>query len=213
MLAATLLALPLGCHKKRAPSDQFAQAHAQFARLYAAKLDAAFGDPQMAIIEQLLQQVPENSADFAGAQELLGRIREGRLALEAANQARRTAQAQALASGGYQRMDYQPSSGAPSGPSEDAGVAHPAAGMALGEFTNRFSNCFQSSDPVNVIGRGMMNSWELKDIANCRDRHPGFDAQIVLTDARQVSMVMPKSALEWRLPDGGTPPKEAQRPR
>ncbi|HME92147.1 MAG TPA: hypothetical protein VKE49_12040, partial [Myxococcaceae bacterium] len=111
------------------------------------------------------------------------------------------------------RMDYQPSSPTASAPAEDAGFAHPAAGMELGEFNARFSNCFRSSDPVNVIGRGMMNSWELKDIANCRDRHPGFDAQIVLTDARQVSMVIPKSAVELRLPDGGAAPKEAQSSR
>jgi|GEM_PF-978512 len=212
-LVATCLVLLSGCHKKRAPSEQFAQAHAQFTRLYAAKLDDSFGDPQMAIIEQLLQQVPEDSADFSGAQEVLGRIREGRLALEASNQARQTAEKQALAGGSYQRMDYRPSSGPPSAQTEDGGVAHPTAGMPLGEFNVRFANCFQSSDPINVIGQGMMNSWELKDIANCRDRHPGFDAQIVITDARQVAMVMPKSAVEWRLPDGGAPPKETQRPR
>src|SRR5262245_42527610 len=91
VLAAALLSLAPGCRKKRAPSEEFAQAHAQFTRLYAAKLDDAFGDPQMLAIEQLLQQVPDDSADFSSAQELLGRIRQGRLALEAAEQARRAA--------------------------------------------------------------------------------------------------------------------------
>lgn len=212
LLLAISLALCPGCHKKRGPSEQFGQAHLQFTRLYAAKLDDAYRDPQIAGIEQLLLQVPEDSLDFAAAQELLRRIREGRLALEAADKARSAAQAKAMESGGYQRMNDR-AAGPASAPPEDAGAAHPMAGMALAEFTRRFSNCFRSSDAVDVIGRGKMDSWELKDIANCRDRHPGFDAQFVLTDARQVSMVIPKAAVEYRMVDGGTQPKESPRPR
>src|SRR5712692_10270315 len=107
-IALLLLAMPFalssGCRRGKAPSEQFTQAHGLFTRLYAAKLDDAFDDPQMAQVEELLQQVPENSLDFTGARELLARIREGRAALKAAAQARHAAQAQALASGGYQRM-------------------------------------------------------------------------------------------------------------
>ncbi len=215
-IALLLLAMPLssGCRRGKAPSEEFTQAHGLFTRLYAAKLDDAFDDPQMAQVEELLQQVPENSLDFTGARELLVRIREGRAALKAAAQARHAAQAQALASGGYQRMlDDRAVAGSGNAPAEDAGVAHPTAGMAVAEFTGRFSNCFQTSEAINVIGHGKMDSWELKDIANCRDRHPGFDGSLVLTDARQVFMVVPKSAVEWRLVDGGTQPRDAQSQR
>lgn len=212
-LLAIFLALYPGCHKKRAPSEQFGEAHLQFTRLYAAKLDDAYRDPQIAGIEQLLLQVREDSLDFAAAQELLRRIRDGRVALEAADKARSEAQAKVMASGSYQRMTDNRAAAPASAPVDDAGAAHPMAGMALGEFTRRFSNCFRSTDAVDVIGRGKMDSWELKDIANCRDRHPGFDAQFVLTDARQVSMVIPKAAVEYRMADGGMQPKESPRPR
>ncbi len=213
LLLVILFTLSSGCRRGKAPSEQFTQAHALFSRLYAAKLDDAFADPQMGRVEELLQQVPENSLDFPSARELLVRIREGRAGLETAAQARRAAQAQALASGSYQRMDDRAVAVGGTAPAEDAGVAHPTAGMATAEFTGRFSNCFQMSDAINVIGHGKMDSWELKDIANCRDRHPGFDGTLVLTDARQVSMVVPKSAVEWRLADGGTQPGGAQSPR
>jgi hypothetical protein len=56
----------------------------------------------------------------------------------------------------------------------------------------------------------MHDSWELKDIANCRDRYPGFDQLLVLTNGTEVAMNIAKSLIEYRLPDGGTPTQPAK---
>ena len=98
----------------------------------------------------------------------------------------------------------------PAAEASDAGSNQPSPHMPLAEFTKRFSGCFQPSDRINVIGKGMMDSWELKDIANCRDRHPGFDQLLVLTDGKEVSTNIAKSLVEYRLPDGGLPSQTPQ---
>jgi hypothetical protein len=209
-LSLALVAIA-GCQKKPMPSERYAQAHELFSKLYAAQLDDAFVDPAIARVEELLAQVPEDSSDFAPAKALSRRIREGRSHLQEAEAVRRAASAQALASGPYERMQVQaarPPEAAP--PIEDAGSSQPSAHMPLSEFTRRFSGCFQSSDRINVLGQGMHDSWELKDIANCRDRYPGFDQLLVLTNGTEVAMNIAKSLIEYRLPDGGTPTQPAK---
>ena len=197
-------ALDLGCEKKRAPSEQYTQAHQLFSKLYAAKLEDAFEDPQIGAIEQLLNEVAPESADFPSAQELRARISEGRAQIQTRREKQRAALNAALAIEPYQRLgaDRAPAETAAT-PQPDAGAAQPVPGMGLAEFTQRFNGCFQSSEPIQVTGQGLMDSWELKDIANCRERHPGFDGMLVLTDAKQVAMNISKKQVKWTLPDGG----------
>jgi len=203
-LVLTSALLAVGCRKKQLPSDSYTQAHELFTKLYAMSLDDAFADPQMARVEALLQQVAEDSSDYPAASALSRRIREGRKHLQEADAARRAAAAQAIASGPYERMG--PIKRAPDPVAEaDAGSNQPSPHMALAEFTNRFSGCFQRSDPINLVGKGMVDSWELKDIANCRDRHPGFDQLFVLTDSKEVVTNVAKNLVEYRFPDGGLP--------
>jgi len=203
-LVLTSALLAVGCRKKQLPSDSYTQAHELFTKLYATSLDDAYADPQMARVEALLQQVAEDSSDYPAASALSRRIREGRKHLQEADAARRAAAAQAIASGPYERMG--PIKRAPDPVAEaDAGSNQPSPHMALAEFTNRFSGCFQRSDPINLVGKGMVDSWELKDIANCRDRHPGFDQLFVLTDSKEVVTNVAKNLVEYRFPDGGLP--------
>jgi len=200
-----------GCQRRQLPSERYTQAHEMFTKLYAAQLDDAYVDPAIARVEELLGQVPEDSSDFAPAQALSKRIREGRGRLQEAENVRRAASAQALASGPYERMQVQAARPAEPTPAvEDAGSSQPLAHMPLSEFTRRFSGCFQSSDRINIVGQGMHDSWELKDIANCRDRHPGFDQLLVLTNGKEVVMNISKSLVEYRLPDGGIPSQPAK---
>src|SRR5262249_32792866 len=81
----------LGCHRQKAPSQEFASANRLFVRVYAEKLEDAYLDPRMAQVEQLLNEVAAESADYAAAQELLGRIRTGREKAQAELNARRAA--------------------------------------------------------------------------------------------------------------------------
>jgi len=204
-LVLTSALLAVGCRKKQLPSDSYTQAHELFTKLYATSLDDAFADPQMARVEALLQQVAEDSSDYPAASALSRRIREGRKHLQEADAARRAAAAQAIASGPYERMGPIKRAPDPVAEAADAGSNQPSPHMALAEFTNRFSGCFQRSDPINLVGKGMVDSWELKDIANCRDRHPGFDQLFVLTDSKEVVTNVAKNLVEYRFPDGGLP--------
>ena len=208
VLTSALLAV--GCRKKQLPSDRYTEAHELFTKLYATALDDAFADPQMARVEELLQQVPEDSSDYVAASELSRRIRDGRTRLQKAEGVRRAAATQALASGPYERMGPLKRAPDPVAEAADAGSNQPSAHMALAEFTNRFSGCFQRSDPINLVGKGMLDSWELKDIANCRDRHPGFDQLFVLTDSKEVVTNVSKNLVEYRFPDGGSPSQGAK---
>ncbi len=194
------------------PSEQYTQAHELFTKLYAAQLDDAFADPAMARVEELLRQVRDDSSDWRAAKELSRRIQEGRKAIADAEAARRIASAQASAPMPYQRMtpDAPKPSGAPAAPEKNAGANQPVPHMALSEFTSRFSGCFKAADKINVLGQGMFDSWELKDIANCRDRHPGFDQLLVLTDAKEIFTTVAKSLVEYRIGDAGSPTKGAQ---
>jgi hypothetical protein len=206
---ASALALSLavggisGCRKKQLPSERYTEAHELFTKLYVAQLDDAFSDPQMSRVEELLKEVPENSSDYPDASALARRIREGRKKLQEAESARRAAAAKALASGPYQRMFDGKAPAPESASAEDAGASQPSPHMPLAEFTQRFSGCFRASDKINLVGKGMVDSWELKDIANCRDRHPGFDQLFVLTDSKEIVTSVAKSLVEYRLPDGG----------
>lgn len=210
VVCAVAVLMVSGCARKSQPSEQYAQAHQLFSKLYAAQLDDAFGDPAMAQVDALLHQVSEDSSDWRAAKELARRIEEGRKRLREAEVARQTAAAQATAPVPYQRMTPQAPAQSAAAAQADAGASQPSPHMALAEFTARFSGCFQASDKVNVVGKGMFDSWELKNIANCRDRHPGFDQQYVLTDANEVFMTVAKNLVHYEVTDAGSPTQGAQ---
>lgn len=207
--AAVCVALTFcACFNKPQPSEQYAQAHQLFTKLYAAKLDDAFGDPAMAQVDALLRQVSEDSADWRAAKELARRISEGRKRLEEAQAARQVASAQASAPVPYQRMTPDAPARAAPAAQLDAGSSQPAPHMALSEFTSRFSGCFQQGEKITVVGKGMFDTWELKDIANCRDRHPGFERLYVLTDSNEVFLTVAKNLVTYQVGDAG-PPSQA----
>jgi len=208
---AVAVLMVCGCAKRPEPSEQYAQAHQLFSKLYAAQLDDAFGDPAMAQVDALLQQVGQDSSDWRAARELARRIEEGRKRLNEAEAARVTAAAQATAPVPYQRMTPQaPAQSAAAAAAADAGSSQPSPHMALAEFTARFSGCFQPGEKINVVGKGMFDAWELKNIANCRDRHPGFDQLFVLTDANEVFITVAKNLVQYQVGDAGSPAQGAR---
>ena len=212
VVCAIAVLMVSGCARKSQPSEQYAQAHQLFSKLYAAQLDDAFGDPAMAQVDALLRQVSPDSSDSRAAKELARRIEQGRKRLQEAEAARKIAAAQAIAPVPYQRMTPEaPAHGAPAAAGADAGSSQPVPHMALAEFTARFSGCFQQgSDKINVVGKGMFDTWELKDIANCRERHPGFDQLYVLTGSSEVFMTVAKNLVHYEVGDAGSPAQGAQ---
>jgi hypothetical protein len=189
------------------PSQEFAAANRLFVRVYGEKLEDAFVDPRMTQVEQLLNEVGVDTADYPGAQELLGRIRTGREKAQKELNARRELMRAANAPV-QMTSRWTPTPPVDAGIAEVADAGHePASGMALGEFTHEFSDCFSPWKPIQLseggVDRGMVDSWELKNIGNCRDRHPGFQDRLVLTDPRKVVMVVSRALLEVHQVDAG----------
>ena len=210
VVCAVAVLMVSGCTRRSQPSEQYAQAHQLFSKLYAAQLDDAYGDPAMVQVDALLRQVSQDSSDWRAAKELTHRIEEGRKRLQEADAARKSAAAQASAPVPYQRMTPETPAQSGAAAAADAGASQPGPHMALAEFTARFSGCFQQGEKINVVGKGMFDTWELKDIANCRDRHPGFDQLYVLTGASEVFMTVAKNLVHYEVGDAGSPAQGAQ---
>src|SRR5262249_7735656 len=74
VVCAVAVLMVSGCARKQQPSEQYAQAHQLFSKLYAAQLDDAFGDPAMVQVDALLRQVSPDSSDWRAARDLARRI-------------------------------------------------------------------------------------------------------------------------------------------
>jgi hypothetical protein len=210
VLALALIAAA-ACSKHKRPSEDFARASELHGQLYGQELDDAYLDPRMAEVEALLQRVPSDSMDADAAHQLLERIQKSRDRVKADLAQRQKAEADALApmrdpfgSRPPPSPQRQPQDDA--GSEQDAGPSQPRLGMSLGEFTQSFSGCFQPGRTMLVEGRGMRDTWELKDIANCRDRYPGFDTLLIIIESGALSSFGDKSSIRTvsTAADGGT---------
>ncbi|WP_224248252.1 hypothetical protein [Hyalangium gracile] len=214
LVSTVLIALaPAGCRKDPGPpSPEYEQAHQRFSKLYGQKLDEAFLEPEMEEIEALLQQVPADSIDAPSAKELQQRIANGRAKMEQARKEREAAIAAA-----QEVPDLPPSTPtaepepepapAPAAP-EDAGVVDsgPVVGSAASALSGGYLGCFQSIRPINVVGKGMRDAWEMSDRARCSQVYPAFVGQVLLIEDGKVLAMLPKDSVRvtYQLADGGT---------
>lgn len=198
-----------GCRKKQLPSEDFARANQLFVRVYAAKLDEAYVDPRMIQVQEWLRDVPTDSLDFQAAQSLSERIKKGRVSYEEGRAARRAAIGKIPAP--FKDPGFSPTRIVDAGiPEEPPGPDQPAVGMSLGEFTNKFSGCFKPWTSLtllkNGVRQGEADTWEMKDIANCRDRYPRFAKKIFLTDGRIITANADQDSVETVARDAGPSP-------
>jgi hypothetical protein len=206
-MALLLVVAPIACRKPAQPSEEFAQARTRFGKLYAEKGDGAFVDPEIEQIESMLARVPSNSLDAAAAGELRARIQAGRQEAQTRAKAQEDALAKARAPGempsGFKSIPIP--TPAPEKPPEpvDAGPSVPQVGTLASELASGFSGCFQKADPVEVLGRGLRDRWELQDRAACRQQYGSFQDQMLITEEGKVIAVAPKSALKELPTDGG----------
>ncbi len=208
LMALLLAAAPIACRKPAQPSEEFSQARTRFGKLYAEKGDGAFVDPEIDQIDSMLARVPPNSLDAAAAKELRARIQAGRQE----SQARAKAQEEALAKA---RAPSEMPAGfksaptpapAPEKPPEpvDAGTpAVPQVGTPAAELASGFSGCFQKGEPLEVLGRGLRDRWELQDRAACRQQYGSLQDQVLIIEEGKVIALAPKSALKELPADGG----------
>jgi hypothetical protein len=205
-----LLALA-GCARKE-PSPEYTRASERFNKLYANELDDAYLDPAMHEVEALLEKVPPDSLDAQAASALLSRIRENRARLQQATSDRETALAEARTPTTLSGRSVSPPPGPPvtatrpsSPPDAGLGPAAPSAGMSIRDFNRLFGDCFEPAGPVEVTGRGPRDSYTMVDSYRCHNAMPGMVNSVVLADSQTVMGVVPRSALQKVLVDGGTP--------
>ena len=221
LIAVVATVCTVGC-KKPQPSPDYAEAETLFSALYADKLDDAYTDPQMEKVEELLGRVPAASRDQAAAAELLRKISTERARVEAENAARKAAiddalkpvaanfDSRPLAAVPQDPQDEPPADAGTSAGAVDAGPTQPETGMSSSEFLQKFSGCFSQGSAVELTGHGLCDTYELKDIANCRDRHPGFASTLVVIGEGKILTLSSKSKVQvrTRLEDGGLGPVE-----
>lgn len=207
LVFAALLALA-ACNKRKQPSPEYAQAVSMFGKLYGQKLDDAYVDPKMADVEALLQKVPADSADAEAARKMLQDIQDNRARVEKENAERAKAREEAtqpssspVTSAPAPEPDKPPEP-APEAP--DAGAKEPMPGMSVTELSQRFSGCFEQGDSLVVEGRGERETWVLKDIANCRDRFPGFDQYVIIIENGKIWQLGFRSGIRREVLDAGT---------
>jgi hypothetical protein len=205
-LALALLAAA-GCSKRKEPSPEFARANEIHSRLYAQELDDAYVDPRMKEAESLLQRVPPDSLDADSARQLLDRIQKNRERVEAerAERAKAVASASAPPPDPFGNRQLPQQEAAEDAGTLDAGPDVPRAGMTVDELSQRFSRCFQQGQSLVVEGQGLRDTWELKDLAVCRDLYPGFTDLVLLIVDGKVSNFGQKSAIRTEYVDAGTP--------
>ncbi|WNG47436.1 hypothetical protein F0U60_27430 [Archangium minus] len=217
LLTALLLsAAPVACRKPAQPSEAYAQAHMRFGKLYAAKGDDAFVDPELAQVESLLAQVPADSLDAAAANELRARIQNGKQQAAARDKAKADVLNQ-VRDPGTMPADSTAAAGAAEPPSEaeapaevadagtDAGTAGaPGIGTSVAELASAFSGCFQKGEPLEVKGRGTRDRWELADRVACRQQYGQLQDQVMIVEDGKVLGMVPRSAIQELPSDGGT---------
>jgi hypothetical protein len=212
LMALLVAAAPLACRKSPQPSEAYAQAHTRFGKLYGAKGEAAFLDPEMAEVEALLGQVPEDSLDATAARELRARIQAGRRQARAQALAQEEAVAKARAAS-QAPVDFNSAPSDPEPftdePPADAGTdggtdRGPGVGTPATELASGFSGCFLQGEQLEVRGRGLRERWELADRAACRQQYGSLQDQVLIVEDGKVLALVPKSALQALPPDGGS---------
>lgn len=211
-LAVVLLLALTGCARKE-PSPEYTRASGLFNKLYAKELDDAYVDPAIHEVEALLEKVSPDSLDAQAAAQLLKRIRDNRSRIEQTTKERETALAAARTPPTISGHSVNPPAlpqapvRPPAPPAPDAGPpVAPTAGMAMRDFNRLFGDCFEAAGPVEVNGRGPRDSYTMLDSDRCRRSMPALANSIVLADSQTVMGIVPKSALQRTLADGGTPP-------
>jgi hypothetical protein len=164
-------------------------------------------------VEALLEKVPADSLDAQAAAQLLARIRDNRTRLEQASSQREKALVEARTPPTFSGPSVSPPPSSPGSPrpppspTQDAGPpSAPTAGMSTRDFNRMFGDCFEPAGPVEVTGRGPRDSFAMVDSYRCRTAMPALVNSLVLADGQTVLGVVPKSALQRTLVDGGPPP-------
>jgi hypothetical protein len=206
---AVLVAVLGACNHRKAESPQFRSAFALFNGIYASKLDDAYGDPQIAEVLRLLQEVDPNSLDAPEATTLRDKIERGqaefrsRMAALAREEQTVRRPVQWQGTGPTLAVDLAKQPPAP------AAASGPTLGMTRDEFLANYANCFVLKG-LYQAGARQGEAYTVKE-GDCRARYPALAEAVVVLLENRVSSLIPMS--EIRTVDAGPAAWEAQAPR
>ena len=209
LFMTVVLVFAVGCKPSKKKSVDYAQAIELHALLVAERGDEAYFDEQMQEVEGLLAKVTDDYWEHPAALKLASKIKNERARIKSEQSAREEMARKAKEPVAFQfsPSNTKPASALPpkAAPPESVVGPQPETGMSMKDFQGRFSGCFSSWQTIEVRGQGPMEGFELKDIANCRDRHPGFVGKVVLARGDQIYSFIERASVhtEQRLPDGG----------
>lgn len=201
-------ALVLGACKKPKPSIEYLKARGDYDVLVAREGDDAYFSLDMAQIEGLLRQVPPKSLDVAAAQALQQEIVTRRKDIQAEREQRAKDIAEADKPAVFSndsRGFVQPAADPVAVEAAPKG-AMPKVGMTVSDFESQFGGCFATGPQITMADtKEKAGTYLMKDITNCRDRHPDLkDTMVLVKDGKVMSMAGRKEMKKrTQLPDGG----------
>lgn len=208
-LAALAVALGCGfaaCHRPPSDSPEFRQAFDLYNELYAAKLDDAYGDPQMARVQALLRVVAPGSEQAGEAKDLLVKVELG-LAEYRARQARLSAD---------ERAGEKPARWTGSAdqiesplPPPASQLAGPSLGMTHDDFLSKFASCFDLKGLYQTADGKRGEAYALR--ADCAVRYPALTGSLVVLLGGRVAQLVALADVRTIAVDAG-PPEEAVAP-
>ncbi len=221
-LGLACVALSPACKKKPLePSAHYEKASRIHQDLYVRQLDDAYLDPRMDEVVAELKQVPQESADFDPAQELLATIQKGKDAAkkERAEQEKQRAELQkGLAS--LSAVDPAAILGrnpAPAAPPPEAVDAGPAAadpfapGASIADINAANGGCLVAGVPFAEEGTKQRGTtYKLADSQGCKDKLPGLVNDVLLVVDGRIYRRVSKGDVTTKEtprppPDAGTP--------
>ena len=77
--------------------------------------------------------------------------------------------------------------------------------MTREDLSRHFSRCFEQGELINEAQKGMLETWQRKDITVCREQFPRFENSMLVIWKEKVYAIADKTKLEYHYPDGGKP--------
>ncbi|MBS2026154.1 MAG: hypothetical protein JST92_27450, partial [Deltaproteobacteria bacterium] len=221
-LGLACLALAPACKKKPLePSAHYEKASRIHQDLYVRQLDDAYLDPRMDEVVAELKQVPQESADYDPAQELLATIQKGKETAkkERAEQEKQRAELQkglaslsAVDPAAVLARDPAPPPPPPEPVDAGPAAADPfAPGAAIADINAANGGCLVAGVPFAEEGTKQKGvTYKLADSQGCRDKLPGLVNDVLLVVDGRIYRRVSKSDVttkETQRPavDAGTP--------
>ncbi len=201
-LAFATLAIGLGaCHRAAPDSPEYQDAFDLYTKIYAAKLDDAYGDPRMQQVSALLDKVDPASSRAAEAKDLKAKVDQGFADFKKRQDAVAADQKAAETPAKWPTSQGGEAPAAPPTPPPTP-TNGPSLGMTRDEFLSKYGDCFALKGLYQQAAK-QGEAYVVKP--GCNAKYPALaNSLVVLLDSR-VSLLIPMSQVSTVVQDAGTP--------